>query len=108
MRFVSIRDFRNSTAGIRKALKKEHEIVVTANGKPFAILADVDEESFEVRLETMRRARFHAILDRMQATAKARGVDKMTMEEVDAVIARVRRERRAARTPAKLNNEYRS
>lgn len=97
MRFVSIREFRNGTAGIRKALKKEHEMVVTANGKPFAILADVDEESFEGRLDAMRRARFHEVLDRVQAKAKARGLDKMTMEEIDAVIARVRRERSAAR-----------
>lgn len=97
MRFVSVRDFRNGTASIRKALKKEHEIVVTANGKPFAILADVDEESFEGRLEAMRRARFHAVMDRMQATAKARGVDKMTMDEIDAEIAEARRERRSAK-----------
>jgi antitoxin (DNA-binding transcriptional repressor) of toxin-antitoxin stability system len=97
MRFVSVREFRNGMASVRKALKKEHEIVVTANGKPFALLADVDEDSFEGRLETLRRARFHAALDRMQAQAKARGLDRMTMEEIDAVIARVRRERRAAR-----------
>jgi len=97
MRFVSVRDFRNGSAAIRRALKAEHEIVVTANGKPFAILAGVDEESFEGRLEALRRARFHGALDRMQATARARGVDGMTMEEIDAVIARVRRERRAAR-----------
>ena len=97
MRFVSVRDFRNGMAGVRKALKTEHEVVVTANGKPFAILADVDEESFEGKLDALRRARFHAVLDRMQATAKARGVDGMTMAEIDAVVARVRRERRAAR-----------
>jgi len=96
MRFVSVRDFRNGTASIRKALKKEHEIVVTANGKPFAILADVDEESFEERIEALRRARFHAVIDRMQAAAKAKGMDKMTMEEIDAVIAQARREERTS------------
>jgi len=97
MRFVSVREFRNGMAGVRKALKKEHEIVVTANGKPFALLADVDEGCFESRLQAMRRARTHELIGRMQATAKARGMDKMTMEEIDAVIARARRERRAAR-----------
>ncbi|MBM4033842.1 MAG: hypothetical protein FJ291_18970 [Planctomycetes bacterium] len=96
MKCVSVEDFRNGSATIRAALKAEHEVVVTEDGKPFAILAEADEESFESKLEAMRRARFHAALDRMQATAKARGVDKMTMKEIDAVIARVRRERRAA------------
>jgi len=36
MKFVSIRDFRNKTASIRKALATEHEILVTSNGRPFA------------------------------------------------------------------------
>lgn len=96
MRFVSVREFRNGMATVRKALKKEHEIVVTANGKPFALLADVDEDSFEGRLDALRRARTHALIDRLQAMSKASGTDKMTMDEIDAVIARVRRERRAA------------
>jgi len=96
MKFVSVREFRNGMASVRKALKKEHEIVVTANGKPFAILAGVNEESFEGRLEAMRRARTHALIDRMQAMSRARGTDKTTMAEIDAVIARVRRERRSA------------
>ena len=47
MKFVTIRDFRNQTAKIRKDLAVEHEIVVTANGKPMDILAHVDEDSYE-------------------------------------------------------------
>ena len=92
MKFVSVRDFRNKTVAIRKALKAEHEIVVTSNGKPFAILADVDEDTFEERLKALRRARAHALLDRIRAKAKERGVDKLTMEEIDAEIAAARRE----------------
>lgn len=42
MKFVSVRDFRNRTAAIRKALETEEVMVPTANGKPFAILAGVD------------------------------------------------------------------
>ena len=33
MKFVSVRDSRNQTAAIRKALESEHEIVVTSNGE---------------------------------------------------------------------------
>ncbi len=95
MRFVTIRDFRNKTAEIRKALGTEHEIVLTANGRPFAVLADVNEETFEEKIAALRRARSRAVLDRIRAKAKARGVEGMTTEQIDAVVAEVRRERRA-------------
>ncbi len=94
MKFVTIRDFRNKTASIRKSLSTEHEIVVTSNGRPFAILADVDEENFEEKLAALRRTRARALVDRIRTKARARGVDTMTMEEIDAEIAAARREAR--------------
>jgi len=93
MKFVTIRDFRNKTAAIRKALSSEHEIVLTSNGRPFAIMADVDEDSFEEKLAALRRTRAYAVLDRIRTRAKATGVDGLTMEEIDAEIAKARRER---------------
>ena len=95
MKFVSLRDFRTRTSEIRKALVSQHEIVLTANGRPIAILAQVDEGSFEERLKALRRSRARALLDRIQAKAKARGVGKLTMEQVDAIIAKARAQRRA-------------
>jgi len=94
MKFVSIRDFRNKTAAIRTDLETEHEIVLTANGQPFAILADVDEDSFEEKLTALRRTRARALLDRIRARAKETGADRLTMAEINAEIARARRERR--------------
>jgi prevent-host-death family protein len=95
MKFVTMRDFRNKTAAIRETLRDEHEIVVTSNGRPFAILADVDEENFEEKLAALRRARARALVKRIRDKAKARGVDGMTMAEIDEEIAAARRERRA-------------
>jgi len=97
MKFISLRDFRSRTAEIRRDLDTQHEIVLTANGKPIAILAQVDEESFEDRLKSLRRARTAAVFDRIQAKAKARGIDKMTMADIDNVIAKARRDKRSGR-----------
>jgi antitoxin (DNA-binding transcriptional repressor) of toxin-antitoxin stability system len=97
MKFVTIRDFRNKTAAIRKALSAEHEIVLTANGRPIALLADVDEDTFEEKLAALRRTRAYSVLDRIQARAKETGANKLTMGEIDAEIAKARRERRAGR-----------
>jgi hypothetical protein len=71
--------------------------VLTANGRPIAIPAQVDEDTFEDRLKSLRRARAHAALDRIRAGARENGTDRMTMAQIDAVIAKARRERRAAR-----------
>ena len=95
MKFVSLRDFRTRTSDIRKDLSTQHEIVLTANGRPIAILAQVDEDDFEERLKALRRSRARALLDRVQAKAKARGVDKLTMKQIDAIVAKTRRERRS-------------
>ena len=97
MKFVSLRDFRTRTPQIRKDLNAEHEIVLTASGRPIAILAQVDEDNFEDRLKALRQARAHALLDRIQAKAKATGVDKLTTKQIDAVIVKSRRERRGGK-----------
>ncbi len=95
MKFVTIRDFRNQTARIRKELATDHEIVVTANGKPMAILAEVDEENFERRLAALRRERVQRMLNGIRSRAEESGVDRMTMKEIDAEIRKARRERSA-------------
>jgi len=97
MKFVTIRDFRNKTAEIRKELKTEHEMVLTANGHPFAILADVADDSFEETLKALRSTRARMLLDRAGARSQALGLDKLTMDEIDGIIAKTRRERRAAK-----------
>jgi antitoxin (DNA-binding transcriptional repressor) of toxin-antitoxin stability system len=96
MKFVTIRDFRNKTAAIRKSLETEHEMVMTANGRPFAILASVDEDTFEEKLKALRGARARILFDRISARAKARGKAKMTMREIDAEIALARTEQAQA------------
>lgn len=95
MRFVSLRDFRARTAEIRKDLEAQQEIVLTANGRPIAILAKVDEDNFEERLKDLRRSRARAVISRIREQAAAKGADKLTMDEIDAVITKARRERRA-------------
>ena len=97
MKFISIRDLRSNTARLRKDLQTEREIVVTANGRPFAVMTRVEPDKVEDEILAIRRARARAALSRIRAKAKADGLDRMTMDEIDAIIAAARRERRAAR-----------
>ena len=97
MKFITIKDLRSSTARLRKDLEAERDVVVTANGRPFALMTRVEPDNVEEELLAIRRARARAALSRIRAKAKADGLDRLTMDDIDAIIAKARRERRKAR-----------
>ena len=43
MKFVTVRDFRNSSRDIWEKVSNDEDVVVTNNGKPTAILVNVNE-----------------------------------------------------------------
>lgn len=97
MKFVSIREFRNKTAAIRKSLAEEQEIVLTANGKPVALIAKVDEDTFEENIKALRRTRAQRLLRQIRAHAKETGASKLTMKQINDEITKARRERHEGR-----------
>jgi antitoxin (DNA-binding transcriptional repressor) of toxin-antitoxin stability system len=97
VKFVTIRDLRSKTAAIRKDLESENEIVVTANGRPFAVLTRVEPDTVEDEILAIRRARARIAVARVRAKARAAGLDRLTMDDVNALVSDARRERRTAR-----------
>ena len=93
MKFISIRDLRENTARIRKDLDEEGEVVVTAKGRPFAVMTRVKPDKLEEEILAIRRARAATAISRIRQKAKAKGLDRLTMEQIDAIIVEVRRER---------------
>lgn len=65
MDFVTLREFRTQPGKIWMKLTKEHELVVTRNGKPFALLTETYPTSFDEDLARVRRARFAGGGDRV-------------------------------------------
>jgi antitoxin (DNA-binding transcriptional repressor) of toxin-antitoxin stability system len=94
MNFVTIRELRSKTASIRQDLAQGREIVLTANGRPLAVMTPVSPETVKAEIQAIRRARARAAIEALRAAAKAAGVDKLTMEDIDAEIAVARRARR--------------
>ena len=45
MKFITIRDLRSDTARLRRDLQADREIVVTANGRPFAVMTRVGPDT---------------------------------------------------------------
>jgi antitoxin (DNA-binding transcriptional repressor) of toxin-antitoxin stability system len=94
MKFVSVRDFRASSANIWKALPEEQEMVITNNGKPIALLTPLSDKTLEDTLSAVRRARVINAVKLIQQQSIKNGMDKITLEEINAEIKMSRNERK--------------
>ena len=92
MKFISVRDFRTSSANIWQTLPEEQEMVITNNGKPIALLTPISDKTLENTLSSIRKARAINAVKLIQQESAARGLDKTTMEEIDEEIKRIRKE----------------
>jgi len=90
MKFITIRDLRSNTARLRRNLQTEREVVITANGRPFAVMTRVEPDQLEEEILAIRRARSRAAISRIRAKAKAEGLDRLTMDQINEIIAKTR------------------
>lgn len=93
MEFVSVRDLRGKSASIWRKLPKERFIVVTSKGRPIAILTATSGGGLEQSLLALRTAQALLAVASMQKKALEQGMDGMALDEVNEVIAKVRREK---------------
>lgn len=94
MDFVTTKELRAESGKVWEKIEAGEEIVITRNGKPFALMVHTESAELEGNLRSLRAARFGRLLDKQRERAAALGLDKMTMEDIDAEIALMRKERR--------------
>lgn len=100
MKTMTIRDFRTRPQQVRKIIAAEPQSLLTASGKPFALVIPVDGETLDETLSALRIGRTQTALRALRAEAKEKGRDRLTMEQIDAVVAKTRRQRRSRRSRA--------
>ncbi|WP_306534031.1 type II toxin-antitoxin system Phd/YefM family antitoxin [Geobacter sp.] len=93
MKFVSVRDLRGKSAQVWKELPEEREMIITSNGRPIAILAAISEANLEESLAAFRRARAVEAVASLQRRSVEQGADGITLDEINAEIGAVRKER---------------
>lgn len=93
MRTISVRDLRSKSAQIWRELQREKDMVVTSKGRPVGVLSYASEANLEKTLTTMRRARAMLGLLEMQVLSVKAGRDRLSLQEINAEIAAVRRKR---------------
>ena len=94
MSFVSFRELRTATTKINEMLTDDGKIVVTSNGKPKALMIQVNESDFEETLAALNQVRLTRTISRIRASAQSSGVSEMTLDDINAEIALSRKERR--------------
>lgn len=95
MEFISVRDLRSRSAAVWDALAEEQDLVVTSNGKPVAVLSAASASTLDATLNALRQARAQLAVVEMQRRAREAGLDRWSLEQVNAEIQAARRERRA-------------
>ena len=72
---------------------EDDDVVLTSNGRPFAIIVGVDEGDVERTAAALRRARAQLAISRMRRTAAATGLSTIAPEEIEAEIRGARADR---------------
>lgn len=93
MKFVSVRDLRGQSAQVWRDLPGEREMIITSNGRPVAILAAINETNLEESLSAFRQARAIEAVASLQRRSVEQGMDRTTLEEIEAEIKAVRKKR---------------
>ena len=92
MKFISVRDFRTSPSGIWRSLPSEREMIVTNNGKPIALLTPLTDRTLEDTVSAVRRAKAINAVKKMQEKSLETGKQKLTLREINSIIADTRKQ----------------
>lgn len=92
MEFLTVRDFRTSPKNVWDKLAQNGEIVVTNNGKPTALMLNIENGNFNELSRAVRQAKAMIALNSIREEAAERGF--LTDEEIEAEIQAYRQEKR--------------
>lgn len=93
MEYVSIRDMRTRAGEVWQQLKEDGDLIVTSNGKPFALMVSLEDEDVEQMIATFRRTRAQMAVSQLRKEAAISGANRLSAAEIDAEIRQARRDR---------------
>jgi antitoxin (DNA-binding transcriptional repressor) of toxin-antitoxin stability system len=84
MKFISSREIRSNPARLWEVTGND-ESVITVNGKPRAIVVAVGED-LEETLASLRRARAFNALEKIRISAREKGLETLSDQEIEQEI----------------------
>jgi len=94
MKWIASREFSASPGKALAAVSRAGRVLVTANGKPKAIMIPTSEGTFVSDLELLDRVDLARTVASIRANSVMKGTDSISMKEINAEIAAVRAARR--------------
>jgi len=94
---IAIKDLKQPRR-LKERLRAEKELLLTSDGRPVAVLINVDNaEDPESILQSIRDSRSRLALSRIRETARRTGVSRFTPEQIDREIAAARKTHKTRR-----------
>ena len=75
MTYLAVKDLKK-TRELRETLRRDHELVVTKDGQPFALMVEISPDAVEDSLDEVRRALFSTAVKQARKKAVSRGFRK--------------------------------
>ena len=93
-KWLASREFSASPGRALAAVSRAGRVLVTANGKPKAIMIPTSEETFARDLAMLDRVALTQAVEAIRTDSVMGGTDALTMDQIDAEVAVVRAARR--------------
>jgi antitoxin (DNA-binding transcriptional repressor) of toxin-antitoxin stability system len=97
MKLIAIQDLKQPRQ-LKERLRTEKELLLTSDGRPVAVLVNVDaSEDPETVIQSIRDSRSRLALSRVREAALRSGAANMSLEQINCEIATARKARRSSR-----------
>jgi hypothetical protein len=97
MKLIAIQDLKQPRQ-LKERLRAEKELLLTSDGRPVAVLVNVDpSDDPETVIQCIRDARSRLALSRIREAAAAGGAARLSLDEINREIGAARKARRAPR-----------
>ncbi len=88
MTYLAVKDLKK-TRELRETLRRDHELVVTKDGQPFALMVEISPDAVEDSLDEVRRALFSTAVKQARKKAVSSPMDE------EAIAAEISASRKA-------------
>ena len=94
MKAFTTDELRGKANELRKVISSEPQALLTESGEPIALLVPVDSATLEETASAIRQARAQLALKSIRQRARKTRRDRLTIAEIDRVIAKTRKAKR--------------
>ena len=93
MKTFTTDELRGAASDLRKIISRDPQAVLTASGEPVALLVPVDTDTLNETAVAVRQAQAQLAAKAIRRRARKTGRDRMTIAQIDRIIAAARKSR---------------